>query len=129
MRGVAFVRLRDELLIKASLTQPGLIARDEQNAPSARIESECHSPDSTRGIKPKLLHVGVFRPFQRVHISYLASMNAWRRGSPGPTTASPATDFHRRSPINANHSSSVSTVTPISAALLSLEPAPGPATT
>jgi hypothetical protein len=37
-------------------------------------------------------------------------------------------DSHRGSPIKANHSSSVSTVTPASAALVSLEPAPGPAT-
>jgi hypothetical protein len=35
----------------------------------------------------------------------------------------------RRSPIRANHSSSVSTLTPAARALSSLLPAPGPATT
>src|SRR5215207_7032740 len=68
MRGKTFVGLCDQPLIEALLTHSRLVAGDHQNTVPARIESKSHSPDSPHRIESKLLHVGVLRPLQRVHI-------------------------------------------------------------
>src|SRR5229473_2274317 len=68
MRGKTFVGLYDQLLIETILAPSRLVARGQQDTLSARIESKSHSPDSAHCIKSKLLHVGMLRPLQRVHI-------------------------------------------------------------
>src|SRR3984893_11917435 len=45
-----------------------LVTSDQQNCLSPRVESKSHSPDPARCIKSKLLHVGMLRSRQRVHI-------------------------------------------------------------
>src|ERR1700736_2066776 len=68
MDGKTFVGLCDQLLIEAVLAYSRLVTSDQQNCLSPRIESKSHSPDLARCIKSKLLHVGMLRSLQRVHI-------------------------------------------------------------
>src|SRR3984893_166763 len=68
MRGKASVGHCDQLLIETGLARPRLVARDQQNTVSARIESKGHSPDSACCIESNFLHVRMLRPLQGIHI-------------------------------------------------------------
>ena len=64
----SLIRLADESLIESWFTHSGLIARNQKNAASPRIECEGHSPYAARSAKAKFLHVGVARTVQRIDI-------------------------------------------------------------
>ncbi len=62
----SLIRLADESLIESWFTHSGLVAHNQKNAASPRIECEGHSPYAARSAKAKLLHVGVARTVQRI---------------------------------------------------------------
>ncbi len=62
------VRRGDQFAVKPLLTSAGLIAGDEDDRLPERVESESCTPCAVRSIKALLLHIGVFRVFQRVQM-------------------------------------------------------------
>ena len=61
MRIEQFVGFGDQLFVKPLLTDTRLVARNQKDARSIRIERERNTHHLVRRISPELLHVGMLR--------------------------------------------------------------------
>jgi len=58
----------DQLAIKPFLTPAGFVAGDENDRLAECVEGEGRAPCAIRCVEAQLLHVGVFRVLQSVHV-------------------------------------------------------------
>jgi hypothetical protein len=68
MCGEAPVGLGDELFVEPLLTPAGFVACDEQDRHTPPIEGEGGTPFTVHRFETQLLHVGVFRAFERIRV-------------------------------------------------------------
>ena len=68
MRIEQFVGFGDQLFVKPLLTDTRLVARNQKDARSIRIERERNTHHLVRRISPKLLHVGMLRSIERIRM-------------------------------------------------------------
>lgn len=56
-----------QCFIETPLATSGFITRHKQNGVPLRVEGKSDAPHAICRIEPKLLHVGMARPFERIH--------------------------------------------------------------
>ncbi len=62
----ARLRLGYKLSVKAPFASPGFVSANQENGFSVGVEGERDAPDAIIRIAPQLLHVRVFRTFERI---------------------------------------------------------------
>jgi hypothetical protein len=60
------VSFGNERLVEPLLCNPSFVTGDKEDAHSIRIECKRDTPYSISRIEPKLLHIGMLRPIERV---------------------------------------------------------------
>jgi len=60
------VCLLNQFPVKSLLIRAGFVSDDQQDCRALRVEGKGNPPRTIRGVEPKLLHVGMLRPVQRI---------------------------------------------------------------
>jgi len=60
------VCLLNQFPVKSLLIRAGFVSADQQDCRALRVEGKGNPPRTIRGVEPKLLHVGMLRPVQRI---------------------------------------------------------------
>ena len=67
MSAETLIRLANQCLIETPLFDSGFVTRHKQNSAPSGIEGKSDAPHAICRIEPELLHIGIARPFERIH--------------------------------------------------------------
>jgi len=83
----AIISRSDQRFVETLFVDARLVARDEEDGCSLRIECECEPPDAISRLESKLLHVSVLRAVERI------AMRALQTGAEFREQGSKCRDF------------------------------------